>query len=59
MTHVEDGDDGRVVPADDGGNVLGLGNLRGDQLESEESEENRSERVKPPLGEGGSAVLSP
>lgn len=37
-THVEDGDDGRVVSADDGGNVLGLGNLGGDQLEEEEEE---------------------
>lgn len=41
LTHVEDGDDGGVVSADDGGNVLGLGNLRGDQLE--ENEENASE----------------
>lgn len=36
LTHVEDGDDGRVVSADDGGNVLGLWNLRGDQLEDKE-----------------------
>lgn len=41
LTHVEDGDDGRVVSADYGGNVLGLWNLRGDQLE--ENEENASE----------------
>lgn len=41
LTHVEDGDDGRVVSADDGGDVLGLRNLRGDQLE--ENEENASE----------------
>ena len=27
-THVEDGDDGGVVPANDGWNVLGLGDLR-------------------------------
>lgn len=32
QTHIEDGDDGGVVPADDGGNVLGLGDLRRDQL---------------------------
>ena len=31
-THVEDGDDGRVVPADDGGHVLRLGDFGGDQL---------------------------
>ena len=41
LTHVEDGDDGRVVSADDGGDVLGLWNLGGDQLE--ENEENVSE----------------
>lgn len=36
-THIEDGDDGGVVPADDGGDVLGLGDLRGDQLKEEET----------------------
>lgn len=34
QTHVEDGDDGRVVPADYVGNVLSFGDLRGDQLET-------------------------
>ena len=33
VTHVEDGDDGRVIPADDGGHVLCLGDFGGDQLE--------------------------
>lgn len=31
-THIEDGNDGGVVPTDYGGNVLGLGDLRRDQL---------------------------
>lgn len=31
-THIEDGDDGGVIPADYSGNVLRLGDLGGDQL---------------------------
>lgn len=37
-THVEDGDDGGVVPADYGGNVLRLGDLRRDQLKVKEEQ---------------------
>jgi hypothetical protein len=31
-THIENGDDGGVVPANDGGDVFGLRHLGGDEL---------------------------
>ena len=37
-THIEDGDDGRVLPANDVGDVLGLGHLGGYQLERKQLE---------------------
>lgn len=41
QTHIEDGDDGGVIPADYGGNILCLRDLRGDQLEVKEKHRNR------------------
>lgn len=38
-THIEDGNDGGVVPTDYGGNVLGLGNLRRDQLNMKQKQQ--------------------
>lgn len=38
-THIEDGNDGGVVPTDYGGNVLGLGDLRRDQLNMKQKQQ--------------------
>lgn len=32
LTHIEDGDDGGVIPTNDSGNILRLRDLGGDQL---------------------------
>ena len=37
-THVKDGDDGWIIPADYGGNILCFGNLGGDQLKVTQKE---------------------
>lgn len=37
-THIENGDDGGVVPPDYGGNILCLGDLRRDQLKVKQKE---------------------
>lgn len=39
LTHVENGDDGGVIPADYSGNVLRLGDLGRDQLKLKEKPE--------------------
>lgn len=38
LTHIEYGDDRGIIPADYSGNVLGLGDLRRDQLKVEEKQ---------------------
>ena len=40
-THIEDGDDGGVIPADYSGDVLRLGDLRGDQLKVKEKQKRQ------------------
>lgn len=42
-THIKDGDDGWVIPADYCGNVLCLGHLGGDQLKVKDKQ-NRERR---------------